>query len=214
MMEPQRWPIAKEGLPFVIGAVIVAVFFGVIGWMVLAFFGLVLTAFIAYFFRNPERKIPTRPNVILAPADGKVIHVGEVDEERFLKQRVMKVSIFMSLFDVHVNRAPVSGKVIQRSYRPGKFLTANHDKASVLNEQNAIIVEMENRFQILVVQIAGLVARRIVCYPKAGDSLKKGEIFGLIRFGSRVDLYLPLAVRYYVKVGQSVKGGETILGYY
>jgi len=214
MMEPQRWPIAKEGLPFVIGAVIVAVFFGVIGWMVLAFFGLVLTAFIAYFFRSPERKIPTRPNAILAPADGKIIHIGEVDEERFLKQRVMKVSIFMSLFDVHVNRAPVSGKVIQRSYRPGKFLTANHDKASVLNEQNAIIVEMENRFQILVVQIAGLVARRIVCYPKAGDSLQKGEIFGLIRFGSRVDLYLPLAVRYYVKVGQSVKGGETILGYY
>ena len=214
MMEPQRWPIAKEGLPFVIGAVIVAVFFGVIGWMVLAFFGLVLTAFIAYFFRSPERKIPTRPNAILAPADGKVIHIGEVDEERFLKQRVMKVSIFMSLFDVHVNRAPVSGKVIQRSYRPGKFLTANHDKASVLNEQNAIIVEMENRFQILVVQVAGLVARRIVCYPKAGDSLQKGEIFGLIRFGSRVDLYLPLAVRFYVKVGQSVKGGETILGYY
>jgi phosphatidylserine decarboxylase len=214
MMEPQRLPIAKEGLPFVIGAVIVAVFFGVIGWMVLAFFGLVLTAFIAYFFRSPERKIPTRPNAILAPADGKIIHIGEVDEERFLKQRVMKVSIFMSLFDVHVNRAPVSGKVIQRSYRPGKFLTANHDKASVLNEQNAIIVEMENRFQILVVQIAGLVARRIVCYPKAGDSLQKGEIFGLIRFGSRVDLYLPLAVRYYVKVGQSVKGGETILGYY
>ena len=214
MMEPQRWPIAKEGLPFVIGAVIVAVFFGVIGWMVLAFFGLVLTAFIAYFFRSPERKIPTRPNAILAPADGKIIHIGEVDEERFLKQRVMKVSIFMSLFDVHVNRAPVSGKVIQRSYRPGKFLTANHDKASVLNEQNAIIVEMENRFQVLVVQIAGLVARRIVCYPKAGDSLKKGDIFGLIRFGSRVDLYLPLAVRYYVKVGQSVKGGETILGYY
>jgi len=214
MMEPQRWPIAKEGLPFVIGAVIVAVFFGVIGWMVLAFFGLVLTAFIAYFFRSPERKIPTRPNAILAPADGKIIHIGEVDEERFLKQRVMKVSIFMSLFDVHVNRAPVSGKVIQRSYRPGKFLTANHDKASVLNEQNAIIVEMENRFQILVVQVAGLVARRIVCYPKAGDSLQKGEIFGLIRFGSRVDLYLPLAVRYYVKVGQSVKGGETILGYY
>ena len=214
MMEPQRWPIAKEGLPFVIGAVIVAVFFGVIGWMVLAFFGLVLTAFIAYFFRSPERKIPTRPNAILAPADGKIIHIGEVDEERFLKQRVMKVSIFMSLFDVHVNRAPVSGKVIQRSYRPGKFLTANHDKASVLNEQNAIIVEMENRFQILVVQVAGLVARRIVCYPKAGDSLERGEIFGLIRFGSRVDLYLPLAVRYYVKVGQSVKGGETILGYY
>ena len=213
-MESQRWPIAKEGLPFVIGAVIVALFFGWIGWMILAFFALVLTAFIAYFFRNPERKIPTRPNVILAPADGKVIHVGEVDEERFLKQRMMKVSIFMSLFDVHVNRAPVSGKVIQRSYRPGKFFAANQDKASVLNEQNAIIVELENRFQILVVQIAGLVARRIVCYPKAGDSLKKGEIFGLIRFGSRVDLYLPLTVRFYVKVGQSVKGGETILGYY
>jgi phosphatidylserine decarboxylase len=214
MMEPQRLPIAKEGLPFVIGAVIVAVFFGVIGWMILAFFALVLAAFIAYFFRNPERKIPTRPNAVLAPADGKIIHIGEVEEERFLKQRMMKVSIFMSLFDVHVNRAPVSGKVIQRSYRPGKFLAANQDKASVLNEQNAIIVEMENRFQVLVVQIAGLVARRIVCYPKAGDSLKKGDIFGLIRFGSRVDLYLPLAVRYYVKAGQSVKGGETILGYY
>ncbi len=175
--------------------------------------GILLSLFIAYFFRNPRREIPDLQNVILSPADGRIIHVGECREDRFLKEKALKVSIFMSLFDVHLNRAPVSGKVLERNYLPGRFLVANVEKSSLLNEQNAVILETEDRYKILLIQIAGFVARRIVCYAKAGDTLGKGEIFGLIRFGSRVDLYLPPEVKPIVRVGQHVKGGESIIGY-
>ena len=212
-MTKKRWPIAKEGLPFLIPAALLALVFGLLGWSLLFLFGIVLTLFIAYFFRNPERKIPVLQNAILSPADGKILHVGEVEEGRFLKEKTLKVSIFMSLFDVHLNRSPASGKVIERSYHPGKFFVANAEKSSLLNEQNAIILETEDRFKILLIQIAGFVARRIVCYAKPGDLLKRGEIFGLIRFGSRVDLYLPPTVNPAVEVGQKVKGGESIIGY-
>jgi len=212
-MTEQRWPIAKEGLPFLIPAAFITLTFGLWGWKVVTCFGILLTLFIAYFFRNPERKIPSNPNAILSPADGKVIFVGEAPEKRYLQEKTLKVSIFMSLFDVHINRSPVSGKVLKMVYNPGEFLVAHVDKASLLNEQNAVVLLTEDRFKVLVVQIAGLVARRIVCYPKLGDSLKRGEIFGLIRFGSRVDLYLPLTVNPAVRVGQKVKGGETIIGY-
>jgi phosphatidylserine decarboxylase len=119
----------------------------------------------------------------------------------------------MSLFNVHMNRSPLSGKVLERSYLPGQFLVANVEKSSLLNEQNAVILETEDRLKILLIQIAGFVARRIVCYAKAGDTLRRGEIFGLIRFGSRIDLYLPKEVEPIVRVGQHVKGGESIIGY-
>jgi phosphatidylserine decarboxylase len=119
----------------------------------------------------------------------------------------------MSPFDVHINRAPVSGKILEVSYHPGRFLVASRDKASLLNEQNALVMETEDRFKVLLIQIAGFVARRIVCYPKAGDLLNRGEIFGMIRFGSRVDLFLPIDVRPIVRVGQHIKGGESIIGY-
>jgi phosphatidylserine decarboxylase len=175
--------------------------------------GILLSLFIAYFFRNPRREIPNLQNIILSPADGRVIHVGECEEDRFLKEKVLKVSIFMSVFDVHLNRAPVSGKVLERNYLPGRFLVASVEKSSLLNEQNAVILETEDRLKILLVQIAGFVARRIVCYAKTGDLLRKGEIFGLIRFGSRVDLYLPTEVKPIVRVGQHVKGGESVIGY-
>ena len=183
------------------------------GWKVLVLLGVLLTLFIAFFFRNPRRKIPALQDAILSPADGKIVHVGECEENRYLKERALKVSIFMSLFDVHVNRSPVSGKILERSYHPGRFLAAFVEKASLLNEQNALVLETEDRFKILLVQIAGFVARRIVCYAKAGDLVRKGEIFGLIRFGSRIDLYLPTGVKPAVKVGQHVKGGESIIGY-
>ena len=212
-MTQRRWPIAKEGFPFLIPATLLTIFFIGMGWKVLAFLGILLTLFIAFFFRNPKRTIPTLQNVILSPADGTIINVGECEEDRFLKGKALKVSIFMSLFDVHVNRAPASGKVLQRSYHPGRFLVANVEKSSLLNEQNAVILETEDRLKILLVQIAGFVARRIVCYAKAGDLLKKGQIFGLIRFGSRIDLYLPTEVRPVIRVGQHVKGGESIIGY-
>jgi phosphatidylserine decarboxylase len=207
------WPIAKEGLPFIIPALVITVFFLAMGWNLLTFLGIFITLFIMFFFRNPKRKIPSLENIILSPADGKIIHVGECEEDRFLKKKVLKVSIFMSIFDVHLNRAPASGKVLQRSYLPGRFLVANVEKSSLLNEQNAMILETEDRLKILIIQIAGFVARRIVCYAKADDSLRRGEIFGLIRFGSRVDLYLPTEVKAIVRIGQHVKGGESIIGY-
>jgi len=119
----------------------------------------------------------------------------------------------MSIFDVHLNRAPVSGKILQRSYLPGRFLAANVEKSSFLNEQNALILETEDRLKILLIQIAGFVARRIVCHAKADDTLRRGEIFGMVRFGSRVDLYLPTEVKAIVRIGQHVKGGESIMGY-
>ncbi|MBS3907611.1 MAG: phosphatidylserine decarboxylase family protein [Syntrophaceae bacterium] len=212
-MPQNRWPIAREGLPFLVPSTILTLFFVGMGWTVLTIPGILLTLFIAYFFRNPKRKIPSLGNIILSPADGTIIHVGECEEDRFLKQRALKVSIFMSPFDVHINRAPASGKVLEVSYHPGRFLVASRDKASLLNEQNALVMETEDRSKILLIQIAGFVARRIVCYAKPGDLLNRGEFFGMIRFGSRVDLYLPIDVQPIVRVGQHIKGGESIIGY-
>jgi phosphatidylserine decarboxylase len=193
--------------------VLLTVILGILGWTIWMYLGILLSLFIAYFFRNPRREIPNLQNVILSPADGRVVYVGECEEDRFLKEKALKVSIFMSLFDVHLNRAPVSGTILAKNYIPGRFLAANAEKSSLLNEQNAMLLETEDRNKVLLVQIAGFVARRIVCYAKAGDTLRKGQIFGLIRFGSRVDLYLPPEVKPIVRVGQHVKGGESIIGY-
>jgi phosphatidylserine decarboxylase len=212
-MTEDQWPIAKEGLPFLIPAALLTLILYFLGWMILTFLGIVLTLFIAFFFRNPKRKIPRLQNIIVSPADGKVIYVGEAQEKRYIQEKALKISIFMSIFDVHINRSPTSGKVFKTVYNPGKFLVANAEKSSLLNEQNALIMLTEDRLKVLVVQIAGLVARRIVCYAKAGDDLKRGDIFGLIRFGSRIDLYLPLGVRPNVRVGQKVKGGESVVGF-
>ena len=204
--------MAKEGIPFLILPLLLAVLAFGMGWSTLAFLAALAALFIAFFFRNPRRNIPAQQNAILSPADGKIIYVGEWTEERFQKQRALKVSIFMSIFDVHLNRAPVAGRVLERNYHPGRFLVASREKSSLLNEQNALILETEDRFKILVVQIAGFIARRIVCYADTGDTVKQGEIFGLIRFGSRVDLYLPPEVKPLVSTGQHVKGGESIIG--
>jgi phosphatidylserine decarboxylase len=211
-MNPQRWPLAREGFPFVLSSAVVTLILWMLGWSLLGVLGILLTLFIAYFFRNPRRKIPLDENAIVSPADGRIIHVGECLEDRFLKATALKVSIFMSIFDVHLNRVPVSGKIIERSYNPGKFLVASREKSSLLNEQNALVLETADQWRMVFIQIAGLIARRIVCYAKAGDALTRGEIFGMIRFGSRVDLYLPPDVKALVRVGQHVKGGESIIG--
>ena len=213
MTQKNQWPIAKEGFLFLIPSALLTIFLAAIGWKILTLLGILFTLFIAFFFRNPKRKIPSLQNIILSPADGRIIHVGECEEDRFLKERALKVSIFMSVLDVHINRAPVSGKVLEKSYYPGHFFVANAEKSSLLNEQNAFILETEDRLKIVLIQIAGFVARRIVCYAKAGDTLRMGEIFGMIRFGSRIDLYLPKEVKPIVRVGQHVKGGESIIGY-
>ncbi len=211
-MKEQRWPLAREGFPFLLISAFVTLVCWMLGWTLLGVLGILLTLFIAYFFRNPEREIPSEEKAILSPADGRIIHVGECLEDRFLKAKALKISIFMSVFDVHLNRAPASGRIVERSYNPGKFLVASRDKASLLNEQNALVLESDDRWRMVFIQIAGLVARRIVCYAKAGDPLRKGEIFGMIRFGSRVDLYLPADVKPLVRVGQHVKGGESVIG--
>ena len=205
--------MAKEGLPFFIPMALFTVTLGILGWTIWMYLGILLSLFIACFFRNPRREIPNLQNVILSPADGRIVHVGECEEDRFLKEKALKVSIFMSLFDVHLNRAPVSGTILAKNYIPGRFFVANVEKSSLLKEQNAMLLETEDRNKILLVQIAGFVARRIVCYAKAGDTLRTGQIFGLIRFGSRVDLYLPPEIKPIVRVGQHVKGGESIIGY-
>ena len=213
LMTENKWPVAKEGVPFIIPALLLTVFFIAINWNLLTFLGIFATLSIVFFFRNPKRKIPSLESIILSPADGRIIHVGECAEDRFLKEAVLKISIFMSIFDVHLNRAPASGKVLERRYLQGRFMVANREKSSLFNEQNAIILETEDQFKILLIQIAGFVARRIVCYANAGDTLRRGEIFGMVRFGSRVDLYLPKDVKPIVRVGQHVKGGESIIGY-
>lgn len=204
--------IAREGYPFIALFGFVTLVFALLGWTFVTLILLFLTLFTAYFFRDPARVVPKEEGLLIAPADGKVIFVGEVDEERFFNARVTKVSIFMSVFDVHINRAPCAGKVVDMFYNKGEFVNASYDKASDSNEQSGILLETQAGVQILFVQIAGLVARRIITYPVIGDVLERGARYGLIRFGSRVDLYLPATIDVSITLGERTVAGETILG--
>lgn len=208
-----KMTIAKEGWPFIIIAFVLAMLASFIHWSVASVFW-PLAFFVLWFFRSPERSIPTDPHRIISTADGRVIFVGEVDEKRFLNKRMKKISIFMSPFNVHVNRIPEAGTVKQIIYNKGKFLGAYNDKASLDNEQNAVVFETEKGDTLLFVQIAGFLARRIVCHAKPNSTWKRGDIFGLIRFGSRMDVYLPLDYQLNVALNENVKGGETILAKY
>jgi phosphatidylserine decarboxylase len=211
-MQNQNQPIAREGYPFIALFGFVTLVFALLGWTFLTVLMLALTLFSVYFFRNPERVIPEGDNLVIAPADGKVIFVGEVEEERYFKDRVTKVSIFMSVFNVHVNRVPCNGKVAEMYYNKGEFVNASYDKASEANEQSGILLETESGSKILFVQIAGLIARRIVTYPIIGDILQRGARYGLIRFGSRVDIYFPKNADVVVTLGEHTVAGETVLG--
>ncbi|TLM69001.1 MAG: phosphatidylserine decarboxylase family protein [Deltaproteobacteria bacterium] len=218
-MRNQHTPFAREGYPFIGGLALVTLVFGGLAgvgqgvvWPVLTGLGLVLTLFTAWFFRNPERVPPAGEKNVVAPADGKVIFVGEVREPRCGEAPVTKISIFMNVFNVHVNRVPVSGTVVDRFYNAGSFLNAALDKASTENEQGGLVVQTDNGQRVMFVQIAGLIARRIVTYPVVGDRLERGRRYGLIRFGSRVDVYLPPGTRIAVRLGQLTVAGETILG--
>lgn len=211
-MRNQNQVIASEGYPFICLFGFVTLTFALLGWTLLTLILLVLTLFSVYFFRNPERVIPAGENFLVAPADGKVIFVGEVEEPRYFKQRMTKISIFMSVFNVHINRVPCSGKVVEMYYEKGKFVNAAYDKASSDNEQSGILLETSAGQRILFVQIAGLIARRIVTYPVVGDVLTRGRRYGLIRFGSRVDLFIPEDSVVNVSLGDKTVAGETILG--
>ncbi len=205
------FPMAKEGLPFVFIAAFVTTILAVIGLKFLAFIGLLITLFICFFFRDPDRLIPNKKNTIVSPADGKVVFVDVVEDNPYLKGTYIKISIFMSVFNVHVNRVPFDGVIKKIQYFPGKFFNASLDKASKDNERNAMTIEVKKGVKYCVVQIAGLIARRIICKVQEGDKLTKGERFGLICFGSRLDVYLPQEVKTYVKVGDKVDAGNSIL---
>jgi len=205
-------PFAKEGFPFIGVAAGVTVIAGWLGWTVLAVGAALLTAFVSWFFRNPARVIPQGANLVVAPGDGKVIAIEEEFEPRFLKDRSIRLTIFLNVFDVHINRVPCEGVVQDVQYQPGLFLVASRPDATIKNEQNALMLMTPNGVKILCVQVAGLIARRIVCWVSAGERVPRGERFGLIRFGSRMDTFLPLGTVLKVAVGDRVKGGETILG--
>ncbi len=185
----------------------------VLGLYSLALFWLAVTVFVCFFFRDPERIIPQEEGAVVSPADGKVLSVGVVPESEFAAESMLKVSIFMSVFNVHVNRMPDHGRVTDVAYYPGKFFSANLDKASVKNERNAVSVEIGRGRKLIVVQIAGLIARRIICKINKGDVLRRGERFGMICFGSRLDVYLPADTVPAVSIGDKVLAGKSILGH-
>lgn len=167
----------------------------------------VLYGFIVWFFRNPHRFVDSDINDIIAPVDGKVVVLEEVEETEFLKTKCIQLSIFMSPLNVHVNRYPVSGKVVYTKYHPGKYLVAFHPKSSTLNERTTVVVETENKSHVLFRQIAGAVARRIVLYSKVDDKATAGEEYGFIKFGSRLDIFLPLGTEILVNIGDKTRGG-------
>jgi len=205
-------PFAKEGLPFIAIPGILMLVAGWQGWIVVAVGAALLTAFVAWFFRNPARVIPHDPHLIVAPGDGKVIAIEEEFEPRYLKDRALRVTIFLNVFNVHINRMPCDGMVEEVQYQPGMFLVASKPEATLRNEQNALMIRTVEGVKVLCVQVAGLIARRIVCWASAQDRAIRGERYGLIRFGSRMDTFLPIGTPLRVSVGDRVKGGETILG--
>lgn len=212
MVSEKQPPIAVEGYPFIGGGLAATVLaYALLGQSWAIFFGL-LTFFCLWFFRDPKRDVPQGEGILVSPADGKIVDISSVQEDRFLNKPAIKISIFLNVFNVHVNRIPVAGKVTDVFYNAGRFFAANVPKASLENEQNAILVETAHGKRIVCIQIAGLIARRIVCWIKKGDNLDRGERFGLIRFGSRVDLFLPPETEIQVSMGDRVIGGETILG--
>jgi phosphatidylserine decarboxylase len=212
-MKNENTIVAAEGRPFIAVAaliLLVMLVFHAPWWATTVWAA--LTIFVVAFFRNPHRVVPPGADAIVSPADGEVIAVAEFDDMRFGMGRCKRLSIFMSPFNVHVNRVPLTAKVLDVQYRPGRFLVASAEKASLDNEQCAVIAETPGGRRFVFVQIAGMMARRIVTYARPGDQLVKGMRYGLIRFGSRVDLYLPLSAEIEVRPGDRVRGAATRIG--
>lgn len=207
-----RIPIARQGYSSIaIGLIGVALFlwWGVTaGWVLFS----LISLFVISFFRDPERRSPTDEKTILSPADGRVLLIEKKDMTPFSTGEAIKISVFMSVFNCHVNRIPLSGRIEEIIYRTGKFFSANQDRASAQNEQNALLLRTAEGLEISFIQVAGLIARRIVCWAKPGSVMKRGERFGMIRFGSRVDIFLPIAARIRIQRGDKVKAGITIIG--
>lgn len=202
--------LAREGWPFIGGALVAALAVAVMAgfaWSIPLWF---VAAFVIQFFRDPPRVVPTLANAVLAPADGRIVKV-ERRADPLTGADALLVSVFMNVFNVHSNRSPVDALVVAVHYSPGSFVNADLDKASTENERNALVLKLDNGVQMTCVQVAGLIARRILCYVKAGDRLARGQRYGFIRFGSRVDVYLPLSARPKVAVGDIVYASSTIL---
>ena len=222
-MAEGRIPLARDGYPLIAGFSGVAVVAALLALSthgtsscalaLLAIVAAVLAGFFVNFFRDPERATPAEPGLVISPADGKIIIVErDTDEPRFLKSRAAKISVFMSPLDVHVNRAPVDGEILGVHYNAGKYFAAYADKASLDNEQNAIVMRAPDGRGLAFVQIAGFLARRIVCRVQPGDRCRRGERVGMIKLGSRVDIFIPGNVDLSVKLGDRVRAGETVLG--
>lgn len=212
MLQP-RIPVTKEGYPFIFIVALTALLAALLNWVIISVFFWAAGIFILYFFRDPERVVPDDPRAVVSPADGKVILIEKVTDERFLHGQVLKISIFMNIFNVHVNRIPYDGVVKEIRYQAGQFLAADQERASFENENNAVFLEVEDERRMVVVQVAGVLARRIVCWAEHGDKVRKGMRFGMIRFGSRLDVYLPLSAQIEVEIDQRVVAGQTVLGY-
>ncbi len=204
-------PVAREGIPYIAAAMFTTLVAAILGWEVLTVVLLAATLLIGHFFRDPERVLVVGEQDVVSPADGKVIAVRKVEQVRFTGRPGLEISIFMSVLDVHVNRVPVAGTVLGLFYRKGRFLAANHAEASEKNEQNWLHIQTESGSDVVITQVAGLIARRIVCWPGTGDRVLRGERFGMIRFGSRVDIYVPDGSEVLVSKGQHVYAGETVL---
>jgi len=210
-MKERRGPIAAPGYRFILAGIIITLLGLWMGGLVLIL-GLVATGFFTFFFRDPDRSVPIAAGLVVSPADGRIIALEQQREEVFLQQPAQKLSIFMNVFDVHVNRAPVAGRVAGLHYQPGRYLAANRPEAPDQNEQLAIHLRTVDHQDVVMVQIAGLIARRIITYLHQGETVAQGERVGLICFGSRVDLYLPASYQVQVTIGQKVKAGSSILG--
>jgi phosphatidylserine decarboxylase len=206
------FPVAKAGYPFIFASAFATAVFALLGVGFMAVLGLFATGFICFFFRDPDRLVPAGDGVIVSPADGKVIKVEPVDQTAYFEGACTRISVFMSVFNVHVNRVPHEGTIRKVTYYPGKFFSANLDKASKDNEHNALLLESPEGRPVGFVQIAGLIARRIICAVQPGDVLKRGQRFGMICFGSRLDIYLPPEAEIQVAVGDKVQAGSSILG--
>ena len=210
-MRNTNTPVAVESVPFIVGGILAAAVTSFFGLLLPTLVALAFTAFTLFFFRNPGRHAPDVANAVIAPADGTIIYLGPATEEH-LEGEVQKISIFMSVFNVHINRAPVTGRVVDSFYCRGKFLDVRDERATFENERQGLVIEAEGGQRLTVVQVAGLIARRIVCYATTGTHLERGRRYGLIRFGSRLDVYLPKTTELKVQMGQKTVAGETILG--
>ncbi len=210
-MKTPGFPIAREGYPFILFCGFITLICSILGYPAPALAGLLATAFVTSFFRDPSRIPPEDLDSVVCPADGKVIVIEEIFDDRFLQQQVIKISIFMNVFNVHVNRIPYPGTVQDIRFKPGKFYSADKDKAALHNEYCAVTIATASGQHYGVVQVAGLIARRIVCWAEQGDQVVSGQRYGLIRFGSRVDLYLPPGTEIMVNKGQKVSAGVTAL---